>query len=329
MTLLTLALLLPPLAAASLTGERRRGPSLPSPPRLADVPNSVRHVLASAASGAVGVTTLAPLEVMRVNMMVSGRGWSLRRAFASLEGGWYRGNSADVLAAAIRVGITMPAFATYKRLLQRASEEGSSSSPPPEWTVARTRIAVACDVRLGVLGCLASVVREEGPLALYAGLLTTLAGVLPFNALKLAAYDRLRTKAATLQDPARNGRPDLDATSVPVPLVAAIGAASGCFAATSCFPIEVVRRRQMAGEFVGLGPLSAVVAIARTEGARALTQGVGLNCVKVAMSNSLGFVFYELAMDVLRVNGRQPPWARSDRFPLPSLLGLKPAVSGE
>ena len=85
----------------------------------------------------------------------------------------------------------------------------------------------------------------------------------------------------------------------------------------------------MAGEFVGLGPLSAVVAIARTEGARALTQGVGLNCVKVAMSNSLGFVFYELAMDVLRVNGRQPPWARSDRFPLPSLLGLKPAVSGE
>jgi len=313
------------------------------------VPNSVRHVLASAASGAVGVTTLAPLEVMRVNMMVSGRGWSLRRAFASLEGGWYRGNSADVLAAAIRVGITMPAFATYKRLLQRASEEGSSSSPPPEWTVlaagalagctasiacyplevARTRIAVACDVRLGVLGCLASVLREEGPLALYAGLLTTLAGVLPFNALKLAAYDRLRTKAATLQDPARNGRPDLDATSVPVPLVAAIGAASGCFAATSCFPIEVVRRRQMAGEFVGLGPLSAVVAIARTEGARALTQGVGLNCVKVAMSNSLGFVFYELAMDVLRVNGRQPPWARSDRFPLPSLLGLKPAVSGE
>ena len=142
--LLTLALLLPPLAAASLTGERRRGPSLPSPPRLADVPNSVRHVLASAASGAVGVTTLAPLEVMRVNMMVSGRGWSLRRAFASLEGGWYRGNSADVLAAAIRVGITMPAFATYKRLLQRASEEGSSSSPPPEWTVLAAGALAGC-----------------------------------------------------------------------------------------------------------------------------------------------------------------------------------------
>ena len=35
--------------------------------------------------------------------------------------------------------------------------------------------------------------------------------------------------------------------------------------------------------------------LVKAEGAQVLINGIRLNCVKVAMSNSLGFVFYELA----------------------------------
>ena len=33
-------------------------------------------------------------------------------------------------------------------------------------------------------------------------------------------------------------------------------------------------------------------------------------CAQVAIGNSIGFVFYEIAKDSLCVDGRTPPWAR-------------------
>ena len=179
--------------------------------RLAEFPNGLRHIMAGAASGAVGVTALAPIELVRVNMLLN-RDWSLKTAFASLSSGWFRGNFADVLAASARVGITMPTFALYKSvILQSLRALDGADAPPrerlPGWgsfvagaaagctasvvcyplEVARTRLAVACDLRFGILGCLVGVANEGGLLSIYNGLLTTLAGVLPFNAIKLAA----------------------------------------------------------------------------------------------------------------------------------------------
>ena len=43
--------------------------------------------------------------------------------------------------------------------------------------------------------------------------------------------------------------------------VAAIGAASGMLAATSCFPLEVVHRRKMVGELAGLGAYGSLLQI--------------------------------------------------------------------
>ena len=326
------ALLAASCAAGSSTALRRSPLSSSSSDRTADaplqqrLPNGVRHILAGAASGALGVTALAPLEVVRVNMLLN-RDWSLATAIGSLKAGWFRGNTPDVIAAAARVGITMPAFAFYKRKLQQLTAHGGDTTlPPPKWTiflagalagctasiacfpleVARTRLAVACDLRMGMLGCFVSIWREEGALALYAGLLTTLAGVLPFNAIKLTAYDVMRGAAV-----ASSHDGDERSVSLPLQTVAAIGASSGMLAATSCFPFEVVRRRQMAGELAGVSAYGAIARIVQSEGAAALMKGSGLNCLKVAMSNSIGFVLYELAKDVLCVDGRSPPWAKA------------------
>lgn len=296
------------------------------------VPNGVRHLVASATSGALGATALAPLEIIRVNLLLNSGG-TLKTAVDSLAAGWFRGNTADVLAAAARVGIVMPAFAQYKRLLQRGlctlrGEEASAGARLPQWAVfsagalagctasiacyplemARTRMAVSCDVRLGLLGCILGTLREGGVLRVYSGLLTTLAGVIPFNAIKLTGYDLMRAEAVRYRAAATGA--DADAVSLPVHIIAAIGAISGVVAATSCFPLEVVRRRQMAGELIGLNPLAAISTVVRAEGLGVLVKGSGVNCVKVAMGNSIGFVLYELAKDVLQVDGRTPPWAK-------------------
>ena len=96
---------------------------------------------------------------------------------------------------------------------------------------------------------------------------------LPFNSIKLASYDFLRRNAGAS-----------DATSLPAAQSAVFGAAAGVVAATSCFPLEMVRRRQMMGEYVGLPFHAAMLAISQKEGASALLRGSGVNIVKVAQS---------------------------------------------
>lgn len=310
------------------------------------IPNGVRHVMASAASGAAGVTFLSPIEIVRVNMMLNKE--SFTKSLGSLSAGWFRGNGADVLAASVRIGVTMPAFKMYKQALIRLSG-GDEQMPAPRWAaftagalagctatiicfpleVVRTRVAAGCDVSGGVAACMLFLAETEGVMSLYGGLTTTLAGVLPFNAIKLSSYDILRGKALEMQARARGevsfdrniaggnsgSRADMsvdaDSRKLPAVTTAAIGAAGGVLAATSCFPLEVVRRRQMMGEYAGLSVVGALAALVKSEGIAALASGANLNMVKVALGNSIGFVFYEASKDVLQVDGRDPPWKKA------------------
>lgn len=283
------------------------------------VPNEVRHFVAAAGSGAAGVTLLAPLEVIRVNMMLNKE--SFRDTVSTLQSGWFRGNSADVVAAALRVGVTMPTFSAYKRALVRVSGV-NEAQPVPRWVsfsagalagctsavlcfpfeVIRTRLAAGCYVTGGLAGCMIDLAESEGMQALFSGLSTTLLGVLPFNAIKLCSYDALRAKAiAWAHSSERVGAASAavvditpDSISLPVSATAAIGAIAGVLAATSCFPLEVVRRRQMMGEFYGLSMLKAFQTVVGTEGFSVLLAGAHLNMLKVGLSNSIGFVLYEV-----------------------------------
>ena len=299
-------------------------------PARSPLSNGVRHTVAAASSGAIGVSALAPLEMIRLNL-VAGQQLNLGAALRQLEQGWFRGNGADALAAAARVGITLPVFAVYKRqlgaLAARWDGAGSRRAAPPAWTVfgagalagctaalatfpldvVRTRLALGAGAG-SMLGTLSAIARAEGVGALYAGMGATLLGVVPFNAIKLATYDLLRRRAGAD-----------DRASLPSYQVAAIGAFSGIVAATSCYPLEVVRRRQMMGgsTLASLSLAGALVAMVRAEGGAVFWRGCGLNALKVGLGNSLGFVLYELAKDVLEVDGRTSPLARLRPIRLP------------
>ena len=322
-----------PKLYAGLTVESR---PLPSRAGLLSLPNGCRHVLASALSGAAGVTMLAPLEMLRVNMMIN-REWSLQQTFSALRkrGAWYSGNRADVFSAAARVGVTMPVFALYKRALRRVvNGPGSEEQPQPGWTIfaagalagctasllvfpldlVRTRMAIECDIT-SISGCLAGITAAEGPLGMYRGMSATLIGVIPFNAIKLSSYDYLRKRAIKGKDDA--------STALPLSLTARFGAIAGVVSSTSCFPLEVVRRRQMVGEFADKTVFGAIGAIAKSDGAVALFRGWRLNVFKVALGNCVGFVLYELMKDLMEVDGRPSP-LRALALPLPTIA--RPAV---
>ena len=75
------------------------------PLRFPSVPNSMRHFLASACSGAAGVTCLAPVEILRLSFMSKGE--TFKGAVASLGAPqmWFRGNKADTLSTALKVSL--------------------------------------------------------------------------------------------------------------------------------------------------------------------------------------------------------------------------------
>jgi hypothetical protein len=300
------------------------------PLRFPSVPNSMRHFLASACSGAAGVTCLAPVEILRLSFMSKGE--TFKGAVASLGAPqmWFRGNKADTLSTALKIGITMPAFALYKNMITAVSGM-PEDAPTPRWAVflagalagctatclcypldvVRMRIALdTMPARGSIVSCLGNICSNEGVRALYFGLPATIAGIIPFSSMKLATYDLLRRRLTE----------GVDAASVSVSLAqsAQIGAMAGIVAATSCFPFEVVRRRQMGGELTSLSVIGAMAAIANDEGLSALFKGVSINVFKVALSNSLGFALYENFKDVLQVDNRKPPWKRASIAPMHS-----------
>ena len=293
------------------------------------------------------MTLTAPIEIIRLNVMNT-KSLTLRAAAKTLRGGMmFRGNTADVIASASRTGIILPAFAFYKlfarSLAMRADPTLREDELLPRWAlfgagalagatatltlfpleVARTRMAMECIVGQSTLGCLETIFNAEGVRALYRGLTASMAGVMPFNAIKLTSYDTLRGFALDAQRRKSFGlgaQTDdggqsfgVSAASLPPPITAAIGAMSGVTAATVCFPLEVIRRRMMIGDFAGLGVLQAMGALARSDGAGALYRGVFINAGKVAVGTGATFCLYELFKDGLRVDGRVPPWEKRSR----------------
>mmetsp|Transcript_15971 Transcript_15971/g.48461 ORF Transcript_15971/g.48461 Transcript_15971/m.48461 type:complete len:180 (+) Transcript_15971:559-1098(+) len=141
-----------------------------------------------------------------------------------------------------------------------------------------------------------------GPRFLYHGLGVTLVGILPHSAVKLSTYDWLRRRY--------NDGMNADNASLPPAVCAAFGALAGVAAATSCLPLEVVRRRQMMGRYAGLSTFMALGVMLRDEGARSIVAGAKLNTLKVSLSNALGFFLYELCKDMFEVDGRVSPLRR-------------------
>lgn len=169
----------------------------------------------------------------------------------------------------------------------------------------------------GIFHALTTVLREEGPRALYKGWLPSVIGVIPYVGLNFAVYESLKdwlikTKAFGLVD---------DNNELGVTTRLACGAAAGTVGQTVAYPLDVIRRRmQMVGwkdaasvvtgdgkskanlEYNGM--VDAFRKTVRHEGFGALYKGLVPNSVKVVPSIAIAFVTYEMVKDILGVEMR-------------------------
>ncbi|XP_031114119.1 mitochondrial adenine nucleotide transporter ADNT1-like [Ipomoea triloba] len=168
----------------------------------------------------------------------------------------------------------------------------------------------------GMFHALSTVLRNEGPRALYKGWLPSVIGVIPYVGLNFAVYESLKDwliKSKPL------GLVEDSELSVVTRL--ACGAAAGTIGQTVAYPLDVIRRRmQMVGwkdgasivtgegkskaplEYTGM--IDAFRKTVRYEGVRALYKGLVPNSVKVVPSIAIAFVTYEQVKDILGVEIR-------------------------
>ena len=302
----------PSTAASKALAERPRKPSglalLFNPVRWA---RSSRVLLAGAASGAVTKTATAPLETLRIKLMA--HGGSIQGTVVSTyqAGGlqaFFKGNAVNVVRTVPSKAIQFWSFDAYKRMLRRpnpttgqlelpawgSSVAGSLSGVTstilthPLETL-QTRLAAGSYTNVGQ--AMVSIVRAEGPKALFGGLMPSLVGIIPYSGLNLGCYDALRSGYTKWSG------------SEHVPKVAAfvMGAVSGATAATATYPLEVVRRRMMmnSAKYANMGV--ALATIAKEEGVPALFAGVGLNWAKVVPAGGLQIYSYELFKEWLQL----------------------------
>ncbi len=313
--------------AHTLAGKAKRGPakvavgSVPAKRAALSLggvqawPRATRLLIAGAISGGVSKTATAPIELVRMKVMVGSKaggasvGAIIRTTFAS--GGWtafFKGNGINVARTIPSKSIQFAAFDAYKRLLQRKNKATGKTELPPWGSSAagalagvtstvlchpmetlQTRLAVGA--YKGVGDALVSICAKEGPKALFGGLGPSIVGIIPYAGFNLGAYDGMRwayTRATGNEH-------------VPKSAALAFGALAGVTAATATFPLEVVRRRMMMGAVAG-NTLTALTSIAKAEGVAALFAGCSLNYVKVLPASGLSIYAYEACKEALQVN---------------------------
>lgn len=287
------------------------------------LPTQLRRFLAGAVSGAFAKTGTAPLEKLRMSLMTSKSEPLQIIADTWRQGGiaaFFDGNGADVLRVMPSKAIELGAFDGLKRMFSTVSLRQSSEGgfplyfcPPAEGrrlgptltmvsgalaglasTVAcfpletvRTRLAVEPGKYTSIWNCLVVVARSSGPGALYKGISASAIGAVPYSALRFGAFDGLKHIYRK-----KYGH------DIPPMMLVGIGALSGLAASTATFPLEVVRRRMMAGATYP-GVTAAVTSIAQQEGWQALYRGLGVSCIKQAPQTGLTLWAYDTCKRLL------------------------------
>ncbi|GAB2217436.1 hypothetical protein Droror1_Dr00000627 [Drosera rotundifolia] len=177
----------------------------------------------------------------------------------------------------------------------------------------------------GIFHAMSTILRQEGPRALYKGWVPSVIGVVPYVGLNFAVYESLKdwlikTKPylGLFKKPADSFVQD---SELSVGTKLACGAVAGTIGQTVAYPLDVIRRRMqmvgwkeassvVAGDGISKAPLEyngmvdAFRKTVRHEGFGALYKGLIPNSVKVVPSIAIAFVTYEWVKDVLGVEMR-------------------------
>jgi solute carrier family 25 phosphate transporter 23/24/25/41 len=290
---------------------------------------TTKALLSGGIAGAVSRTVTSPLERLKVMRQVQTTGnayGGMLSAFTRMyreEGlrSYWKGNGANVMRIAPYSAVQFLAFDQYKHLLM---PNGSNS----EYHVAlrfiagglsgatsaflcypldlvRSHLTVQTTVRHynGMWDGMRTIARTDGFLGLYRGLVPTLFGIAPYNAINFSVFDVLKRHFLP-----QKSDPWFDAINF------SLGAAAGTTAALITYPTDVLRRRmQLSGmkiEAVNLptyrNSWHCIQHTVATEGVRGMYKGMIPCVMKVAPSMAISFALHERLRSWLAFDLKKP-----------------------
>ena len=134
---------------------------------------------------------------------------------------------------------------------------------------------------------LGTIVKEEGPRALYSGLWPTLVGIVPYAGLSFATYNTLK---AYWVNKTKTSEGDM-----PTAVRLCAGGIAGLLAQSATYPLDVVRRRMQVQEpKVYTGVTQAIRSILAGEGVAGLYKGLTMNWIKGPIAVATSFAVNDL-----------------------------------
>ncbi|EEP80822.1 conserved hypothetical protein [Uncinocarpus reesii 1704] len=290
----------------------------------------VAAFIAGGVAGAVSRTIVSPLERLKILLQIQNAGrndykLSISKALVKMwkEEGWrgfMRGNGTNCIRIVPYSAVQFGSYSIYKKFAE--PYPGGDLSPLSRLIcggfagitsvtitypldIVRTRLSIqsasfselkqAPSQKLpGMFQTMRIMYQTEGGIiALYRGILPTVAGVAPYVGLNFMTYESVR-KYLT---------PEGDLNPSPYRKLLA-GAISGAVAQTCTYPFDVLRRRFQINTMSGLGYQytsiwGAVKVIVAQEGVRGLYKGIVPNLLKVAPSMASSWLSFELTRDLL------------------------------
>lgn len=220
--------------------------------------------------------------------------------------GFYRGVSSPVVGAAFEAAVLFSSFGQMTYLMTGSKLPENMTMPQVFLAGAASGFAVAhvlapvelvkCKIQIqtkgragavysGPLHCAYSIVKAQGPLALFHGYQSTVFREIPGNIAWFGAYETV-IRALT---PAGHKRETL-----PSYYPAVAGALGGLGYWLSMFPIDTVKSRIQSGVGATGTSFSSVFSkILASEGLRGLYAGMGITLARALPSNALIFTVYE------------------------------------
>jgi len=278
---------------------------------------------ASAVAGGVGNafsrTVIAPLERTRVQMIAdAGKYPSMAACMKDIvakEGvvGFWAGN-------ALNVGRILPqqAMAFFaKDYFKELYAGGPDKKPTALQTLAasmssgiicqtgvypidlvRTRMMTSPGVYTSIWDCCMSTIRNEGPMAMFKGLLPANMFAVPYYGTQFFVYDMLKIQYSTFNRPVDDPRPANALIGIPL---GAISSMSACFVA---FPFQMAwKRLQVQGvggrPMLYSGAVDCIQQVVAKEGIKGVYAGLVPNLIKLAPTGAISFMAVEAIKDYM------------------------------
>ncbi|PCG99624.1 Mitochondrial carrier protein [Penicillium occitanis (nom. inval.)] len=291
----------------------------------------VAAFIAGGVAGAVSRTIVSPLERLKILLQIQSVGreeyrLSIWKALVKMrkEEGWrgfMRGNGTNCIRIIPYSAVQFGSYNFYKKFIE--ATPGADLNPVQRLycgalagitsvtvtyplDIVRTRLSIqsasfadlgrrkAGEKLPGMFETMVSMYRNEGgTLALYRGIVPTVAGVAPYVGLNFMVYESVRVYLT----------PEGEKNPSPARKLLA-GAISGAVAQTCTYPFDVLRRRFQINTMTGMGYQyksiwDAIRVIVTQEGIQGLYKGIVPNLLKVAPSMASSWLSFEITRDLL------------------------------